>query len=147
VLLVKEILITVPNVLKTEPSYHTVMNVHMDYMTMVLPPNVKTVDLDSHSVTDVTETPVGNVMLIEVPQIVDVSLDMSNQPEVNIILQTLLSAFIVNIPVLNVLELGIIVPHLVPTKPEDLYHTVHVMMDYMMMVLKTQNVTSVLIDV
>jgi hypothetical protein len=147
VLLVKEIVITVLFVLKTEPSYHTVMNVHMDYMTMVLPLNVKTVDLDSHSVTDVTETPVGNVMLTEVPQIVDVSPDMSNQPVVKDIPYTLKSVSTVNIPVLNVLELGIIVPHLVPTKPEDLYHTVHVMMDYMMMVLKTQNVTSVLIDV
>jgi hypothetical protein len=126
VLLVKEILITVPNVLKTEPSYHTVMNVHMDYMTMVLPPNVKTVDLDSHSVTDVTETPVGNVMLTEVPQIVDVSPDMSNQPVVKDIPYILKSVSTVNIPVLNVLELLIIVPHPVPTQPEDLSHIAHV---------------------
>jgi hypothetical protein len=126
VLLVKEILTTVPFVLLIELFSQCVMNVHMVYMMMVLPLHVNPVEIDSHSVTDVIETLVGNVMLTEVLQIVTVLLVMSNQPVENTTLLTQLPVLPVITDVPTVKDNGIIVLNLVLMKPEDHSHGVFV---------------------
>jgi hypothetical protein len=142
--LVKEILITVPSVLMSDLNSHTVMNVHMVNTMMVSILNVKTVDLDSHGVSDVTKTDVSNVIPTEVPQIVDVLMDMSTQ-----LLETttdLTNVSIVTTCVLPVKETLIPVNNVL-TKPVSYYHTAHVLMVIMMIILKIMNVTYVTSDV
>jgi hypothetical protein len=124
VLLVKEMLTTVPFVLLIELSSQCVMNVHMVYMMMVLPLHVNPVEIDSHSVTDVIETLVGNVMPTEVLLIVTVLLVMSNQPVENTTLLTQLSVLPVITDVPTVKDNGISVLNLVLMKPEDHSHGV-----------------------
>jgi len=124
VLLVKEMLTTVPFVLLIELSSQCVMNVHMVYMMMVLPLHVNPVEIDSHSVTDVIETLVGNVMPTEVLLIVTVLLVMSNQPVENTTLLTQLSVLPVITDVPTVKDNGISVLNPVLMKPEDHSHGV-----------------------
>lgn len=73
VLLVKEILITVPFVLKTEPISHTVILVQMECTMTNIPLNVNHVLITTHSVPDVTMKNVEIVPSKEVVKTVNVS--------------------------------------------------------------------------